>query len=76
MKDLIIELNTVKNAQVYPLQRNEDWKIRIIEEISLVRLDLLEVNFDLDNLDETDMTDANFDEIIEYLLLSKGSFPN
>ena len=67
MKDLILEKSTVKNAHVYPLQRNEDWKIRIIEEISLVRLDLLEVNFDLDNLEETDMTEANFDEIIEYL---------
>ena len=67
MKDLILEKSTVKNAHVYPIQRNEDWKIRIIKEISLVRLDLLEVNFDLDNLEETDMTEANFDEIIEYL---------
>ena len=67
MKDLILEKSTVKNAHVYPIQRNEDWKIRIIEEISLVRLDLLEVNFDLDNLEETEMTEANFDEIIEYL---------
>ena len=70
MKDLILEKSTVKNAHVYPLQRNEDWKIRIIEEISLVRLDLLEVNFDLDNLDDIDRTETNsdnFDEIIEYL---------
>ena len=70
VKDLILEKSTVKNTDVYPLHRDEYWKITIIEEISLVRLDLLEVNFDQDNLDDNDRTEANsdnFDEIIEYL---------
>ena len=30
----------------------ESWKINIIEEISLLRLNLLEVDFDLDNIEE------------------------
>ena len=63
VKDLILEKSTVKNTDVYPLHRDEYWKITIIEEISLVRLDLLEVNFDQDNLDDFD----NFVELIKYL---------
>ena len=47
-----MDKSEIKKTRVYPLSMEESWKINIIEEISLLRLNLLEVDFDLDNIEE------------------------
>ena len=40
----------IKVARVYPLQRDEFWKIAMIEEITLLKKGLVDIDFYLDNL--------------------------
>ena len=52
LKELILEKQSIKTTRVYPLSREEDWKISLLEEISLLKLNLLEIEFDNDDLEE------------------------
>ena len=52
LKELTLDKDSIKKTRVYPISLEENWKINIIEEISLLKLNLLEVDFDLDNIEE------------------------
>ena len=52
LKELTLEKYLIRKIRVYPLQMEESWKINLIEEISLMKLSLLEVEFDMDNIEE------------------------
>ena len=52
LKELTADKTSVKTARVYPIQREELWKINILQEISLLRLNQLDVDFDPDSLEE------------------------
>ena len=44
---------SLRDRQVYPLEAEELWKVRMIEEVSLIKKDLLEIDFEeqfLDNI--------------------------
>ena len=51
IQKLILEKYEIKKTRVYPLQRQENWKINIIEEISLIKTNLLEIDFNHDDLE-------------------------
>ena len=80
IKNLILDKCIIKNAGVYPLQSEENWKMNIIEEICLIKLDFLEINVDNLKLEgqETNFDSENLDEVLEHLctkwpkLVSKG----
>jgi hypothetical protein len=46
-----LEKYEIKKTRVYPLQRQGNWKINIIEEISLTKNNLLEIDFNHDDLE-------------------------
>ena len=50
--ELTMDKQSIKVARVYPLQRDEFWKIAMIEEITLLKKGLVDIDFDLDNLTE------------------------
>ena len=50
--DLFKEKNMIKKSRVYSLPEDEAWKVGMIEELSLVKKDLLEISFKKENLDE------------------------
>ena len=50
--ELTTDKQSIKVARVYPLQRDEFWKIAMIEEITLLKKGLVDIDFDLDNLTE------------------------
>ena len=50
VKELITAKNAVKNTRVYPLQNQEAWKEILIEEIALSRAELIEIDFDTEEL--------------------------
>ena len=52
LKTLISEKNKIKKLKLYTLPSEESWKLNIIEEISLVKKSLVEVDFDEKDLDE------------------------
>ena len=47
-----MDKQSIKAARIYPLHRDEFWKTNIIEEITLLKKGLLDIDFDLDNLEE------------------------
>ena len=47
-----MERSKIKKARVYQLQTEESWKISLIEEISLLKLNLLEIDFSNDDLED------------------------
>ena len=47
-----MDKQSIKKARVYPLQNDEVWKTDLIEEIALMKIGLLDIDFDLDNLTE------------------------
>ena len=49
---LASEMNRIKNARIYPLSNDETWKLGLLEEISLVKKEHLQVEFDADHLEE------------------------
>ena len=57
IQDLVADKHKIKKSMVNSLPEEESWKIRIIEEISLVKKSHLELNFD----------NGNLDEILEYI---------
>ena len=52
LSDLIMEKSKIKKARVYELHTEESWKISLIEEISLLKLNLLEIDFSNDDLED------------------------
>ena len=49
---LASEKNRIKNTGIYPLSNDETWKLGLLEEISLVKKEHLELEFDADHLEE------------------------
>jgi hypothetical protein len=49
---LIEDRNIIKKSTVAPISENEKWKLKIIEEVSLVKKGQLEAAFDEEMLDE------------------------
>ena len=52
VKELTMDKQSIKTARVYPLQNDEVWKTNLIEEITLMKIGLLDIDFDLDNMTE------------------------
>ena len=48
---LIDDKDSIKSSKVYLISPDNSWKVNIIEEISLVKKELLEVDFDEDELE-------------------------
>ena len=48
---LIDDKDSIKFSKVYPIRPDNSWKVNIIEEISLVKKELLEVDFEEDELE-------------------------
>ena len=51
LPELILNQNLVKHTRVYELQQDEDWKPKIIEELCLMKLGLLESPIDEHEID-------------------------
>ena len=49
---LVADKISIKKSRVYSLPDDESWKINLIEEISLIKKEHLEIDFDLENLDK------------------------
>ena len=52
LKDLIMEKFRVRKARVNPISEDEEWKVKVIEEISLILKGYLEMEFDIPHLEE------------------------
>ena len=52
VKELIAAKGTIKNTCIYPLQRDELWKVGLIEEIAMSRADHIDIDFRTEELDE------------------------
>ena len=48
---LIDDKDSIKFSKVYPIRPDNSWKVNLIEEISLVKKELLEVDFEEDELE-------------------------
>ena len=51
LDELILDKSQIKNSKVYSLSQEEVWKISLIEEISLSKKNLLDINFDEEELE-------------------------
>ena len=51
LDELILDKSKIKNSRVYSLPQEEAWKISLIEEISLFKKNLLDINFDEEELE-------------------------
>ena len=60
VKNLIGDKNQIKKAKVAPVSENEEWKLKLIEEVCLVQRGLLEAEFD----------EAMLQEILEFVCTS------
>ena len=49
---LTADKNSIKNSRVYPFSTDDIWKIKLMEEICLVRKNHLELDYDMKNLDK------------------------
>ena len=52
LDDLFSEKFSIKNARVYPLDESESWKPKLIEELSLVKMGLLDNGFEDELVDD------------------------
>ena len=52
MTALFCEKDVIKSSRVNILQENELWKVNLMEDFSLVKKNLLELPFEIENLDE------------------------
>ena len=57
MKSLAMDKNNIKKARVYPINKEESWKVELVKEICLVKKEHLELNFE----------DKDIDDILEYV---------
>jgi hypothetical protein len=51
-KELILSKKQVKSAPVYPISSQENWKVNLAEEISLIKAGLMDIDFDIEDLEE------------------------
>ena len=51
LDELILDKSKIKDSRVYSLPQEEAWKISLIEEISLYKKNLLDINFDEEELE-------------------------
>ena len=49
---LMSDRNSVKKMRIYPLPMEEVWKISLLEDVSLARKELIDINFDEKDLEE------------------------
>ena len=49
---LMSDRNSVKKRRIYPLPKEEIWKISLLEDVSLARKELIDINFDDKDLEE------------------------
>ena len=52
LKDLVNEKSRIRNARVNLIAENEEWKVNLIQEISLLLKEQLEIEFDNFHLEE------------------------
>ena len=52
METLMLERNMLKKMRVYPLPKEETWKISLLEDISLARKQLIDLDFDDKDLEK------------------------
>ena len=52
MTALFSEKDIIKNSRVHILQRNELWKVYLMEYFSLAKKNLLELPFEIESLDQ------------------------
>ena len=52
IKELINDKNYLKKAKVNPIEENENWKLKLIEDIILLKKVHVELEFDENDLDE------------------------
>ena len=50
--ELISDKEVIKKSEMFPLPVEEGWKVNMIEEISLVKKEQIDMEFELDDLDE------------------------
>ena len=51
LKDLIVKKQGIKKQRVNPLEDEENWKIEIIQELSLCRRGCLDIEMDEEDID-------------------------
>ena len=51
LSSLVAEKNSNKSSGIHPYSVEESWKLKLIEEICLIRKDHLELEFDSENLE-------------------------
>ena len=52
IQELIKDLYAIKNTRVYNLPEDETWKVGLIEELSLIKKNHLDISFENDDLEE------------------------
>ena len=52
MKTLTMDKTNIKKARVYPMNKNEAWKVDLIKEICLIKKDHIELNFDIKDIED------------------------
>ena len=52
MADLIGEKQVLRKKRIYTLPEAEEWKVKLIKEIALIKKEYLEVEFDEQDLDD------------------------
>ena len=52
IKDLTNAKNEIKCKRVHPISKEEEWKPKILEELALMKLGLLECQFDEGEIDD------------------------
>ena len=50
--ELISDKEVIKKSEIFPLPVEEGWKVNMIEEISLVKMEQIDMEFELDDLDD------------------------
>ena len=52
ISELITDKEVIKKSEIFPLPVEEGWKVNMIEEISLVKKEQIDMEFELDDLDD------------------------
>ena len=50
-EDLLLAKYDIKNTRVHPILKEEEWKPKIIEELALMKLGLLECQLEMHEID-------------------------
>ena len=57
VESLICKKQEIKRMRVNPLEEGEDWKVKLIEELSLIRKGFLDIDMDMEDKDINNMLD-------------------